>query len=70
MEKDQRREGCAVVLMIGRIDNKDIVSFFKCALNVRLLSRMTLIRLSEINSNFLIANEEGSLQGAVVDQVK
>ena len=31
---------------------------------------MTLIRLSEINSNFLIANEEGSLQGAVVDQVK
>ena len=34
-----------MALTIRSMDDKDAVSFFKCALNVRLLSRMTLRRL-------------------------
>ena len=33
---------CAISLLIQILDESDIVIFFKCTLNVRLLSRMTL----------------------------
>ena len=44
LEQRQPQEVCAVALMIQSLDDNDVVSFFKCTLNVRLLSRMTLRR--------------------------
>ena len=41
VEKHQPQEVCAVALMIRILDDNDAVTFFRCALNVRLLSRMT-----------------------------
>ena len=66
VERHQPQDVCGVALMIWKLDDKDAVSFFKCALNLR-LSRMTLIKCGvNVNLSFLIANEEGKLPSAAV----
>ena len=66
VEQHQSQDVCGVALMIWRLDDKDAVSFFKCALNLR-LSRMTLIKCGvNVNLIFLIANEKGKLPSAAV----
>ena len=62
---------CAVALMILRPDDKDVVSFFKCALNVRLLSRMTQRRNRVRSSpNFLWPMKRAGCQLKLPDQVE
>lgn len=66
VERHQPQDVCGVALMIWRVDDKDAVSFFKCALNLR-LSRTTLIKCGvNVSLSFFIANEEGKLPSAAV----
>ena len=44
MEQLQPQEVWAVALIIRMLDTSDVVSFFRCALNDKLLSRITLRR--------------------------